>query len=58
MRKESLLTAGDDDNRFRREAIYETRATNATKAVVLTHPILLLAELCTIKSRQICGQDR
>jgi hypothetical protein len=30
----------------------------ATKAVGLMHPVLVLAEVCTIKSGQIYGQDR
>ena len=42
--------SGDDNNRFQSEAIHESGAA------VLIHPVLVLAGVCTIKSRQIYGQ--
>ncbi len=52
-REGGLQAEGDDDNRFQSQAIHESEAT---KAVVLMHPVLVLAGVCTIKSRQIYGQ--
>jgi hypothetical protein len=41
---------GDDDKRFQSEAIYESRATKATKAAVLIQPVLTI--LCGLHNQK------
>jgi len=52
-REDGLQAEGSDDKRFQRGTI---RESGATKAIGLIHPILVLAEVCIIKSGQFYGQ--